>query len=444
MRTITDAQTVALTSSDRASYARVKVHDTSSWIDLTDHLGIDWLLSVEYGETQDGRAVDATFVMQTADHSLNASPGMTGNLVNATNTLIALGNQVQIDAAIMPMGQTPGAADWMEVFQGKIDSYQVSAEKITVRCRDQSIDPSDAFVEEETEYGDGATGVEEIIQDLLDDWPMPDGATYLTLYSENGTAGTPFNAGDVPGWNIKKYRQKREPVYDAIRTLAGTLGWDLRYRWQTNTSSYELVMWEPDRAAVGGVARTFSTDEYYSIDSISLDQRTIRNVCRVSYTDGSTGNRTSYDDTDAASIAKYGRRWCEIAEGESSQIDSSTEATTLAQACVDDLKEPTLTISMTMPYFPWAELQDYYTIEANDVHFDANQTAAVISIRHTIGKGQAITSLTLEGKPKGRRKRYLATQQRPVRRTLDNTNVVVYASQGNLCPNGDFSGWDGQ
>ena len=443
MRTISTAQGFALANPDRSHHIKVQVYDGSSWINLNSHHGRDWVQEVSYGESQDGRAMDASVVLTLADHSLNLSPLMTGSLINESNTLLATGNPIRIDAAVMPMDSTPASGDWMEVFRGEIDAYEMALEKITLRCRDLSGPPSDAFIEKEKDYADDALELEEVIQDILDEWPMPDGATYLTLYSVQGTAIAPWNGADSPGWVVAKGQPQRiEPVYDAIRTLAASIGYELRYTWHENTSQFQLVMWEPDRAAAGGVDRSFGADEYYAIKSVSFNRRNVRNVCQVLYTD-SDGNRQVEEDTDAASVAAHGRRWCRLAEEASSQINSSSEAGTLAEACVDDLKDPVVTITVDLPFFPWAQLQDYYTIEANGAHFDANQSLALIDVRHRISATEAITSMTLEGKPAKSKRAWLGIQQRNVKRTLDSKVVNTKTSSSNLCPNGDLTQWDG-
>lgn len=159
-------------------------------------------------------------------------------------------------------------------------------------------------------------------------------------------------------------------------------------------------------------ARTFGPSQYYSIDRLGITRANIRNVVQVKY-GVDPRERTTIVADDTASITKYGRRFMEIAEAATSQIDTISEAHTLANAIVDDLKEPDLDKSVTIPFFWPVEFGDYYTFEANDVHYDTDQSLAVLGFRHSLTEKKCRTVLSCRGKPAGGLKRWFMNEARP-------------------------------
>lgn len=236
--------------------------------------------------------------------------------------------------------------------------------------------------------------VEEVMQAIITN-NLPSGS--LTLYVPSS-----------PSWDIKQFKQQREGVLTALRTLAQQLGWECRYKWKSGDSDFALTLYEPDRsaAAPGDVVHTFSASDYSDVTQAAVRIDAIRNVIRVIYSNSadldSSGNprRAFYEATDSTSVTAYGRRFMEIAESSSSQIDTSAEATLMATAALNDLSEPVLEHSVALVHgFPWAEVGDFYTFTANQRHYSADQSLALASFRHTAEGGRIRTELTCRGKP---------------------------------------------
>ncbi len=104
--------------------------------------------------------------------------------------------------------------------------------------------------------------------------------------------------------------------------------------------------------------------------------------------------------TDATSITKYGRLFCEIAESSASNIDTTVEAQALADRVLSDLAEPEADVAVQLVmFFPFVEICDLYTLAANDAHFDTDQKLAVISFGHRFSSGEVTTDMRLRGKP---------------------------------------------
>jgi hypothetical protein len=424
----------------RGVFVKVEIDRTGSggWVDLTNLNGFDWVQSVDYGSSVDAVNADANVQLHRNFEDLSLSPFMTNSLLNGGGTLLQAGRDIRISTATMPLDTPPSAGDFTVVLTGTLDRVSLG-DTITLRCRDQGGLLQDRFIETIKEYGDdgGSKQVEDVMQDILDD---VFGASVIDLYSVNGTGGTPWNAGDSPGWAIRKYEQQRQPVMDALKVLSNQIGYDLRYRYQQNTGDIQLVMQQPDRAASTAL-RTFAVDEYI-IQSLEQSRENVRNVVRVVYTD-SAGRRQSTDlaaGTDAASVAKYGRRYMEIAEEASSQIDTSTEANKLRDGALNDLKEPNALVNATVPYFMEAELGDYYQLDADGVYFDTANKFGLLGLRHRMSGGEGWTTFQLEGQPKSQKKRWVASNASFPTKKFSWRNVANRgATMGNLLNNGVFN-----
>lgn len=238
----------------------------------------------------------------------------------------------------------------------------------------------------------GTTGLalETLIQQLLNDNGL---GSLVTLQ-------TPVS----PGWQVKPYLQQRESVMDAVEAMVDQLGWWARFEWNAGLGRYELALVQPDRTSVT-VHKVLDQAEEGDCDELGLAVWDIRNVVRVIYGDSSsrdpTGSavRITREVSDSASIAKYGRRFMEIAEDDASNIDTAAEADRMANAALADLKEPLIGTSWSFPSDFYLELGDRITLPADNLRFTTAQTLAVNSLKHTFRPTSASTSVTLRGLP---------------------------------------------
>lgn len=253
----------------------------------------------------------------------------------------------------------------------------------------------------------GTVSMEAVLQQLLNDSPVS-----LTLYAPDATA-----------FLMSPWKQEREPILEAARKVAQLIGWDLRPRYDA-AGTYRFQLYKPDRVATTPAA-TFAPSEYTDVSTLSLGIEAVRNVLRVIYgdsadlgSDGKTPKRKYVQVSDAASISAYGRRFMEIAEEATSQIDTSAEATALANAALSDLSTPYASLEVEAFFYPWAQVGDLYRFSANNVHFDSDQDLAVVGVAHEAqlgedGEQSFRTTLTCRGKPSGGRDRWLQWDSRP-------------------------------
>jgi hypothetical protein len=242
--------------------------------------------------------------------------------------------------------------------------------------------------------------LETIIQQILDD-NLGAGAVTLKVVGS-------------PSFTLLPWKQDRSSVWDAIRRLVDLIGWDLRYRWDSGTSSFKLTLSQPNRTA--SVAdRTFTPSQRYPLKRMQTQIQWVRNACQVVFSDpfdrDATGQakRKTVIRTDATSIAAYGRRFCEIAEGLTIGINTASQANALADAMIADLANPLAEHECEVPFFRFAELGDYYQFNADGIHYDSDQKLAVTGYSHRLTAGDKPTSRTAlqcRGKPSAGFKRW--------------------------------------
>jgi hypothetical protein len=245
------------------------------------------------------------------------------------------------------------------------------------------------------------TNVETVIQQILND-----------NMSSAPTLTTPVS----PSWLVRYYKQSRTGVWLAISALVDQIGWDLRYKFNAGLGDYRLELNDVPRSKTTP-DREFRPDERFRLSRLETKLEGIRNVVRVIFRDSQDldpsliPRRKVVEVTDSISISRYGRRFMEVGEGKTSNIDTTSEATTFANVMLADLKDPVAELEVEMPFFPFVELGDLYRFKADGVHSDVDQDLAVVAYTHTMTSGEkprATTTITCRGKPSGGYRRWLA------------------------------------
>ena len=295
------------------------------------------------------------------------------------------------------------------------------------------------FKDDQRPYGSaGGVPVETVMQQLIDD-NVPKLSDVGTTYGYTG--GTPkVYTPSSPSFDILPYYQKREPVQTALETLAAMFGWNIKYKWDREVNDFRLTLYSPSR--LKSVADyTFTTDEILEVSRASLDAKDIRNVVEVIYSDFANADennfapRVSVRRSSTSSITKYGFRLCQIAEASTSQIDTYAEAAALADAVLDDLKEPKADVTIEVPFRRFVDTADLYAFPADGRHWDVQKKFAVVGYSHTFADGAARTTLNLRGQPasmnKGWKNRFVAPGLAPNQPT---TPPVPTSAAPNLSP----------
>lgn len=234
------------------------------------------------------------------------------------------------------------------------------------------------------------TAIETVMQQILDDNL---GAGVVTLV----VVGS-------PSFTLLPWKQDRKNVWDALSALVDLLGWDLRYKWDSGSSSFKLTLYTPNRSNTTA-DRTWTKSQRYPVTALKTQIQWIRNVCQVVYSDyadrDATGQpkRKTYVSSDSGSITAYGRRFCEVGENATLGINTSAQAQALADAMVSDLANPVAEHECDVPFFRFCELSDLYQWTADGLHYDSDQKLAVTGYTHRVTDTVARTTLQTRGKP---------------------------------------------
>ena len=398
MRTLTTAQEAAQGHPDRTHHLKVEVQNGSgTFIDLSE-----WLVGGSWDDEVSHPVPQLTLRFRREDgQGRSLSKLMEGSLLNVDDAgayapQIEEGREVKLYAATLLPGNEPADADWGLLFHGTIDEDDpAQGSHVEIVARDKiGAHLVDRHVEDITDYGsDAGTAIETVMQDILDDWT--DG---ITLYSENGTAGTPFAAADSPGFLVTTTPFGEISVMDALERLAQLIGWAVRPKWNESVGAFVLTFYEPDRTKAV-TDWTFGPSDYMALPRLRSDVKDVRNVVEVEFT-SSTG-RATYTAEDAASIADYGRRWMRFIEGSDSPINTLAEATTMGDAALSDLKDVEAEQEIELPFFWPAQREDLFGFLANGVHYDADQEWAVTGITHDLSPLAPRTRIRVRGAPAG-------------------------------------------
>lgn len=388
MRLVTAGEQTVLEGAHYGTHLRVQVEDADgAYQDVTDRV-----IGGTISQTVDQIVATAEIQFQMEERGgdslapLDETSGLNVDALAAYAPLVDVGRGIRIDFATLAIGDTPGAGDWMQVFEGVVDEWDGTQTPMVVRCRDAiGAEIADRWVETEMELGsESGVALETVMQEILTAWT--DGP--LTLYVPTATS-----------FLVEPYRQERMSVLDALQQLAALIGWVVEPRWDDGTGAFRLTLYEPDRTPTA-TDWDWGPSRYSVVPRFRLSRLNVRNALSLWYTDAD-GARQQYTVEDANSIAKYGRQWMEIEEPEESSISSAAEAQAMGDAAILDLKDPVAEQEIKTFCFWPVQLGDNYGFLANDVHYTSDQEFGVTGFRHEWRGGHISTVISTRGKPAG-------------------------------------------
>lgn len=361
-------------------------------------LGVDWFRSARWEENIDRPVVEGTIVLAREHAGMSMAPDIGASPVNRNGLgdyvpFLAIGRRFQLKTAVTAPGVVPALGDYRPLFEGRVDAIDAEGDDgtIALKVRDLGGRLADAEIEAAHVYGtpDGVP-IESVMQQIIDD----------TLSVGTLTLDVPVS----PGIAAKEFEQDTTKLLDGVRALALQIGWDLRYRYDaTDTSKLTLLEVPRDKTVPDAV---IGPGEYTLVPTFGRAISDVRNAVKITFTDADSGDKLFYPDENAASVAKYGRRFMEIGEEATSAINSMAMATAMAQAALSDLGEPKTDQAIQLRHWWPAQLFDLYQFQANGVHYDTDQVLAVVGIAHEIDDDGGRTTITTRGSVAGAYKQW--------------------------------------
>jgi len=217
-----------------------------------------------------------------------------------------------------------------------------------------------------------------------------------------------------PSWSVTRaaaddYGLPPQSYWDIVRAFQDQIGWDVRFRWVDVSSRRRPVLRSLDREdssiyTQNGDAGTFEAHQYEITGDVEFGAEHVRNIVEVNYFEGAALTQTRIRVEDADSIAAYGPQFCQLTLDSASLINSSAEATQLANTALAALKRPLVTMSVRVPFMPWIEVGDGIGLRPRpeDALFDATTgsglfAAVVQGVSHRTDQGVGTTELQLQG-----------------------------------------------
>ena len=404
-RTISTGKEDILNSAKYDVHLRVEVENsTGAMVNLSALSSADWVHGARWDWSLDTPVPELTVTLRR-DHGLSTGESLApldgDSTFNFNSTagfaaLVDVGRDLNVYTAVTtPGAAAPATSEYEHVFQGEIDeaAWQDTPMQIIARSKNMGR-MNDRWIESSTYvYGTSSgTLIATVIEQILDDWT--DLSTTILLST-------------TPSFLIApQYTPEKQPVLQAITTLAQLIGFNLHEVWSTASTSWRIKFSEPRRAATSSQKDwTFGANDYYGVRQMSVSRADVRNKISVLY--GGSTSRAQVIAQSTSSQDQYGVRFMEFEEAINSAINTSSEASVLAEAALDDLEQPPAKHEIEVPYWYPGELGDYYEFEGNGIHYSTNQYLAAYGITQEVSRDRHRTSVRVQGRPAGHRLQWL-------------------------------------
>lgn len=384
----------------------------------------DFMESVEIEESVDSQVMTCTMGIKREIYDISFAPTMTGSLANrdpnpttlapgpassSYAAFLGLEADIMILAVRLP-SSIEDSGNGEVVFEGTIDEVSWGSDTIRVDCRGAGKALIDKYIETEREYN--------VSSDISIE------TTISTILADNGGLASIYTPTS-PSFMLGAFAQRRESVMAASQALADQIGWVCKYRWDPITSAFRFTLYDPERerSRIDGV---ITENDYSEFGEITRNSGNVRNKVGLAYRN-KLGQSSIVDDngnyvhppvmkvvSDAASIALYGTRYMEISESATVNIDEDAEATAMATAILNDLKDAETHMALDVPYWE-IEVGDRLLFEENERTFDTAQTMAVLSKRIVFQEGRAQMQLGLKEAPASGFQKHLVKEAGPGR-----------------------------
>lgn len=402
MRAHTGPERAAIGSAHHDIHVKFEITDPDgAWVDVSTGLDDpDWFNSATLEDDVDANSMTMTaeLLRDTGTASLlSLAPLREDSTLNRDSLddyapMLDVHRKWRKSVSVVQHGIAPS---YKPIGEGYIDRIGINdpTPSITLNGRDLGAALIDHWIDTERVYSAaGTSSMEEVLQAMLDD----NGFAAITLY-------TPTS----PLFVMNKWTQQKESLMSALNAVADLQGMVVRYRYDSS-DVFRLTLYAPDRAETVEDWE-LGPAEYTALPIASLDISGVRNNILLRYFDSATGLVATHTETDATSVARFGKRTLEIDLSEDSNVTTAGRANTLAETILADTAFPPIQQQVEAPGFWIVQLGDYAKFLANGVHYDTDQFGGVTHISHRMEQGALVTVINAGGQPRGRYRSWVAT-----------------------------------
>jgi len=307
------------------------------------------------------------------------------------NPLLARSHEITIEVT------KNDGANWYEVYRGRIGKGTVSVDTDVEGDDMISVKPVDiSFPYKELHYYD-----ELIYKDA-------DAVSIMEQMFADHKMTQTIVEKDAPGFHVEEYKTGQTNLWEAQKTLLEPTGYTYRIRWDAGMSEFKPTVYDPDRT---NTTPDWICDGEFNHRKVDLDESSVRTEVVIRYRLRTVGTVQSYHVADEEARLKYGipdgsggrlhnTMWY-VTKGvgaRHSMIDTFSEAKTLGDNMLWDMKEPAPDIEIELPYVhPGIEAHDLISFVGNDYtvlvgvmsvdwSFDTDNWLGTTTITGTVGR----------------------------------------------------------
>ncbi len=388
-------------------------------VDLTDPavMGADFVTEarIRAGIDDPCETIDVTVARNIGN--LAASPLRTDSKVNLEDVLDPTSynphlygyREIVARVARCPLWTSPITTDWFERFRGRIDTVDDGqGDDVAIRGRDQGGYLVDRQIDEPRAYpqtfGGGGCGPSAQSREIVMAEILADNGALATLHTPIASLSCRV-VPDPP-------ELPRGSLLQALRTEAGSLGWDCKFKWDPVTDAFRLTFFDPGRDKTQPDV-LIDTRDVVAVNGGEQSLADVRTRVAVTSNDTATLNTegqpmpSTYVAIDAVAEAVFDERLMELVEDASRGIDTTAERQRMAEAVLADVSTLRRSGSTVTTSIPEIELYDYARFAGNGIHFTAAQLAATRQVEHVFTMKDSTSRLEAYGKPAAGAKRWL-------------------------------------
>jgi len=274
--------------------------------------------------------------------------------------LLARSNQIKIEVT------KNSGVDWYEVYRGRVGKGTVSVDTDVEGADMISVKPVDiSFPYKELHYYD-----ELIYKDA-------DAVSIMEqMFADHKMTETIVET-DAPGFHVEEYKTGETNIWEAQKALLEPTGYTYRVKWNAGSTSFKPTVYDPGRT---NTVPDWVCDGMFNHRKVDLDESSVRTEVVIRYRVRGVGTIQSYHCADETAREKYGipdgngnrihnTMWY-VTKGigaRHSMIDTFSEAKTLGDNILWDVKEPAPDIEIELPYVhPGIEAHDLISFVGND------------------------------------------------------------------------------
>lgn len=337
-----------------------------TWLDLTALYGVDFLEGFDDGDGVDDDGATGQLRLRRRSAALSVSPMMTTSRANALDPdgqFLDITRRIKIEEAVVPHGASASiiaGIHWQLVFDGYARAVgDAEGETLTIELRDRIYPLQVAWVQPDRTlspdadfvYGVAATAIESVLAQQLTDWrPRTLGGTVegyaggVDSFALHTPVSPAFVIDNSPGgYSVPATSHVAQAQADLVDR---TCGWLLRFTFDEVRQEFRYTLSDPGRGRTWSASDPLLEPWQYKIKKLDINDDDIRNEIEVEFgnsTDpdnATVSKRNSVRVEDALSVARYWRRAARIGLASTSELNTTAQATALANAVLSDLAYP--------------------------------------------------------------------------------------------------------